>query len=103
MLPAIDLVLSTEDPGPGQTEHRGLDVHDEVARTRENVVMIKTYGGKLNPIGNGNERLSEETMDLLKAVHDDTVYDFLVAHPRLDRHQEGLNVIQVACSTACRR
>jgi hypothetical protein len=47
----------------------------------KNVVMIKTNGGKLNPIGNGNERLSEETMDLLKAVHDDTVYDFLVAHP----------------------
>jgi hypothetical protein len=43
--------------------------------------MIKTNGGKLNPIGNGSERRSEETMDLLKAVDDDTVYHFLVAHP----------------------
>jgi hypothetical protein len=43
--------------------------------------MIKTNGGKLNPIGNGNERLSEESMTLLEAVHNDTIYDFLVTHP----------------------
>ncbi len=47
----------------------------------DNVVMIKTNGGKVTPVGNGNERLSEETMDLLKAVHDDTVFEFLVQHP----------------------
>ncbi len=47
----------------------------------DNVVMIKTNGGKVTPVGNGNERLSDETMDLLKAVHDDTVFEFLVQHP----------------------
>jgi LCP family protein required for cell wall assembly len=46
----------------------------------ENVVMIKTNGGKTNPIGNGNERLNEDTMKLLQAVHDDTVFDFLTKH-----------------------
>jgi LCP family protein required for cell wall assembly len=47
----------------------------------EDIVMIKTNGGKINSIGNGNERLNETTMELLRAVHDDTVYDFVLAHP----------------------
>jgi anionic cell wall polymer biosynthesis LytR-Cps2A-Psr (LCP) family protein len=55
----------------------------------EDVVMIKTNGGKLNPIGNGNERLSEETMELLQSVHDDTVYDFLVKHPTWITTEKG--------------
>ncbi len=46
----------------------------------DDVVMIKTNGGNITPVGNGNERLSEETMGLLKAVHDDTVFDFLLGH-----------------------
>jgi len=55
----------------------------------ENVTMIKTNGGKINSIGNGNERLSEETMQLLKAVHDDKVYDFLVTHPTWIATEKG--------------
>jgi anionic cell wall polymer biosynthesis LytR-Cps2A-Psr (LCP) family protein len=51
------------------------------ALSPDDVIMIKTNGGKLNQIGNGNERLSEQSIELLKAVHDDTVYDFLVKHP----------------------
>jgi anionic cell wall polymer biosynthesis LytR-Cps2A-Psr (LCP) family protein len=47
----------------------------------ENIVMIKTNGGRVNSIGNGNERLSEDSMELLQAVTNDNVYDFLVKHP----------------------
>jgi LCP family protein required for cell wall assembly len=47
----------------------------------DGIVPIMTNGGKYTPIGNGNERLSEDSMELLKAVHDDTVFDFLSAHP----------------------
>jgi anionic cell wall polymer biosynthesis LytR-Cps2A-Psr (LCP) family protein len=45
------------------------------------VVMIKTNGGSYSPLGNGNERLTPDTMDLLKAVHDDAVFEFLTKHP----------------------
>jgi LCP family protein required for cell wall assembly len=45
------------------------------------VVMIKTNGGRPNTLANGNERLSNDTMNLLKAVHDDTIPQFLSAHP----------------------
>lgn len=47
----------------------------------EDVVMIKTNGGKLNPIGNGNEALTEDSMQMLKALHDDTLFDFVASHP----------------------
>ncbi len=49
----------------------------------EDVVMIKTNGGKITPTfsNNGNERFSDESLDLLKSVHDDTVFDFLASHP----------------------
>lgn len=45
------------------------------------VVPIKTNGGKVTPVGNGNEKLTDESRELLKAVHDDTVFDFLADHP----------------------
>ncbi len=47
----------------------------------DSVTMIKTNGGVPNSAGNGNELLSPASMDLLKSVHDDTVFDFLVKHP----------------------
>jgi len=47
----------------------------------DDVIMIKTNGGKTYPLPGGNERLTEDTMDLLKSVHDDTVFDFLARHP----------------------
>jgi LCP family protein required for cell wall assembly len=55
----------------------------------ENIVMIKTNGGQINSIGNGNERFNEDSMELLKAVHDDTVYDFLVKHPTWIATEKG--------------
>lgn len=48
------------------------------------VTMIKTNGGNFNSQlinGQSFEVLSDDSMKLLKAVHDDTVYEFLVAHP----------------------
>lgn len=51
-----------------------------------NVVMIKTNGGKVSPDGDGNpntsfEILNEDTLELLKAVQQDSVYEFLSQHP----------------------
>jgi hypothetical protein len=43
--------------------------------------MIKVNGGKLNRSATAASASPEETMDLLKAVHNDTVDDFPVAHP----------------------
>ncbi len=45
------------------------------------LVMIKTNGGKFTSAGDGNERFSEDSLSLLRAVSTDTVMDFLVAHP----------------------
>ena len=45
------------------------------------ITMIKTNGGQPNTNSSGNEVLTEDSMNLLKAVHDDTIYDFLVKHP----------------------
>ncbi|GAA1755548.1 hypothetical protein GCM10009681_28340 [Luedemannella helvata] len=48
------------------------------------VVMIKTNGGDLSSeIINGiwYETLNEDSVELLKAVHEDKVYDFLSQHP----------------------
>jgi anionic cell wall polymer biosynthesis LytR-Cps2A-Psr (LCP) family protein len=48
----------------------------------ESVVMIRTNGGIPNPAPSGsNELLTDDSMKLLKAVHDDTVFDFVVKHP----------------------
>jgi len=50
----------------------------------DNVTMVKTNGGHPNSQTFGNESfeiLSPESLDLLKAVHDDKVYEFLVEHP----------------------
>jgi anionic cell wall polymer biosynthesis LytR-Cps2A-Psr (LCP) family protein len=47
----------------------------------DDVIMIKTNGGRTYPLPGGNERLTEETMELLKSLHDDTVFDFLARHP----------------------
>jgi anionic cell wall polymer biosynthesis LytR-Cps2A-Psr (LCP) family protein len=47
----------------------------------DDVVMIKTNGGKTYPLPGGDEQLTEDTMGLLKAVHDDTIFDFLARHP----------------------
>ncbi|HEX6870765.1 MAG TPA: LCP family protein [Micromonosporaceae bacterium] len=48
--------------------------------TADRIVMVKTNGGRLNPIGNGNEALTADSVELLKAVRDDTVLDFLADH-----------------------
>jgi anionic cell wall polymer biosynthesis LytR-Cps2A-Psr (LCP) family protein len=45
------------------------------------LVMIKTNGGKFTSAGNGNERFSEDSLSLLQALSTDTVMDFLVGHP----------------------
>jgi polyisoprenyl-teichoic acid--peptidoglycan teichoic acid transferase len=45
------------------------------------IVAIKTNGGRVTPVGNGNEKLTSESQALLKALHDDTVLQFLARHP----------------------
>jgi polyisoprenyl-teichoic acid--peptidoglycan teichoic acid transferase len=47
----------------------------------DDLVMIKTNGGKFNSAGNGNEQFSEDSLSLLQAVSQDTVMDFLALHP----------------------
>jgi LCP family protein required for cell wall assembly len=48
----------------------------------KHVVMIKTNGGQLYPGSiSGNEAFSPDSMDMLKAVHDDNLIDFLGRHP----------------------
>ena len=52
--------------------------------SEDDVVMIKTNGGDLSSeIINGTwyEVLNEDSMELLKAVKEDKVYDFLTQHP----------------------
>jgi anionic cell wall polymer biosynthesis LytR-Cps2A-Psr (LCP) family protein len=47
----------------------------------DDIVMVKTNGGKFAPNGNGsNEQLIPDTLELLKAVQNDTVFDFLTSH-----------------------
>ena len=45
------------------------------------VTMIKTNGGVPNTNAANNEVLTPDSMNLLKAVHDDTLYDFVAKHP----------------------
>jgi anionic cell wall polymer biosynthesis LytR-Cps2A-Psr (LCP) family protein len=47
----------------------------------DDLVMIKTNGGKFASAGNGNEKLTEDSLSLLQAVAQGTVMDFLVQHP----------------------
>jgi LCP family protein required for cell wall assembly len=49
--------------------------------TANNVTMIKTNGGVPNTNAANNEVLTPDSMNLLKAVHDDTLYDFAAKHP----------------------
>jgi LCP family protein required for cell wall assembly len=49
--------------------------------TPNSITMIKTNGGVPNTNAAGNEVLTPDSMNLLKAVHDDTVYDFAAKHP----------------------
>jgi LCP family protein required for cell wall assembly len=49
--------------------------------TANKITLIKTNGGRLNPVGNGREALTEDSLNLLKSVHDDNVADFLASHP----------------------
>ncbi|HEX6498585.1 MAG TPA: LCP family protein [Micromonosporaceae bacterium] len=48
------------------------------------MVMIKTNGGKFDPVtvnGESREKLSPESLQLFEAVKDDAVADFIVSHP----------------------
>ncbi len=45
------------------------------------LVMIKTNGGKFNSDGSGNEQLSQDSMSLLQAVAGDNLIDFLARTP----------------------
>ncbi len=48
----------------------------------DDLIMIKTNGGQWSPSGTGsNERLLPESLELLQAVKNDTVFDFLTKHP----------------------
>lgn len=47
----------------------------------KSITTIRTNGGHPNTNAAGNEVLSPDSMNLMKAVHDDTIYDFLVKHP----------------------
>jgi len=48
----------------------------------DDMVMIKTNGGRFSPVGDdtSDERLLPESLELLKSLQTDTVLDFLVAH-----------------------
>jgi hypothetical protein len=48
----------------------------------DDMVLIKTNGGKYSPVGDGtsDEQLLPDTIELLKAVQSDTVFDFLATH-----------------------
>jgi anionic cell wall polymer biosynthesis LytR-Cps2A-Psr (LCP) family protein len=70
--------LLTLDLGATSVEDWGFTLR---SLKPSDVVAIKTNGGNVTPIGNGNEQLTAESQQLLKAVHDDTVFDFLAKHP----------------------
>jgi anionic cell wall polymer biosynthesis LytR-Cps2A-Psr (LCP) family protein len=71
--------LLTIDPGANRIEDWVLTLQ---ALRPDDMVMIRTNGGKYSPSGNGsNETLMPESIDLLKAVQQDKVFDFLSVHP----------------------
>jgi anionic cell wall polymer biosynthesis LytR-Cps2A-Psr (LCP) family protein len=48
----------------------------------DDLVMVRTNGGKFAPNGNGsNEQLLPDSLELLKSIQTDTVFDFLTKHP----------------------
>lgn len=49
----------------------------------EDMILIKTNGGQFSGYGDGtsDEKLLPETIDLLKSVQTDTVFDFVSTHP----------------------
>jgi hypothetical protein len=49
--------------------------------TPKDLVMIKTNGGKITPGKQpNNEAFSPDSIQMLKAIHDDTLDTFLLAH-----------------------
>jgi len=70
----LTLDLGTTGPADWVFTLKGLSA--------DKIVMIKTNGGKITPgTIKGNESFSRDSIELLKAVHDDTVLDFLQQHP----------------------
>jgi LCP family protein required for cell wall assembly len=49
--------------------------------TSNSVTMIKTNEGVPNSNAAGDEVLTPDSMSMLKALHDDTLYDFVAKHP----------------------
>ena len=48
----------------------------------DDIVMIKTNGGRFcNIPGNSNQCLTDDMLDLLRAVKNETIFDFLTTHP----------------------
>ena len=72
--------LLTLDPGGNKLEDWVLTLSSLRA---EDMILIRTNGGKFSGYGDGtsDERLLPETIELLKSVQTDTVFDFLTAHP----------------------
>jgi hypothetical protein len=71
--------LLTIDPGRNKLEDWVLTLQ---SLRPDDLVMVRTNGGKFAPNGNGsNETLLPESIDLLKAVQQDKVFDFLSVHP----------------------
>jgi LCP family protein required for cell wall assembly len=73
--------LLTLDLGPNSLENWAYTLK---GLRGDSVVMIKTNGGKVSPDDDPKtafELLTPDSLELLKAVQQDTVYDFLVSHP----------------------
>jgi hypothetical protein len=72
--------LLTLDLGPNPLENWAFTLK---GLRGDSVVMIKTNGGKVSPDDDPKtslELLTPDSLELLKAVQQDTVYDFLVSH-----------------------
>ncbi len=73
--------LLTLDLGPNSLDNWAFTLK---ALRGDSVVMIKTNGGEVSPDGDPKtsfEILNPDSLELLKAVQQDTVYEFIVAHP----------------------
>jgi anionic cell wall polymer biosynthesis LytR-Cps2A-Psr (LCP) family protein len=72
--------LLTLDLGGNRIEDWALTL---ASLRADDIVMIKTNGGEFNSSlegGTSYEHLSDETLELLEHVRDDTVLDFLTLH-----------------------
>ncbi len=71
--------LLTLDPGGNKLEDWVLTLSSLRA---DDMILIKTNGGKYSGFGDGtsDEQLLPETLELLKSVQTDTVFDFLSTH-----------------------